>query len=91
MAPWSFVPGSVHRHHGRQSKALRARRSSAIIARMQIDVPPNPPRIGKASSGLTARHYAVVTLIVGLLVLALILHWLAGKREQAAAPGRQVV
>jgi hypothetical protein len=30
-------------------------------------------------------------IIVGLLVLALILHWLAGKREQAAAPGRQVV
>ncbi|MGS1009547.1 hypothetical protein [Achromobacter anxifer] len=30
-------------------------------------------------------------IIVGLLVLALILHWLAGKREQAQAPGRQVV
>jgi hypothetical protein len=28
--------------------------------------------------------------MAGLLVLALILHWLAGKREQAA-PGRQVV
>ncbi|WMD20339.1 hypothetical protein RAS12_27660 [Achromobacter seleniivolatilans] len=31
-------------------------------------------------------------IMVGLLVLAMILHWLAGKREQAAAsPGRQVV
>ncbi|MCW0208002.1 MAG: hypothetical protein OJK14_12965 [Achromobacter sp.] len=29
-------------------------------------------------------------IITGLLVLALVLHWLAGKREQAA-PGRQVV
>ena len=30
-------------------------------------------------------------IIVGLLVLALILHWLAGKRQQDPAPGRQVV
>ena len=30
-------------------------------------------------------------IMAGLLVLALILHWLAGKREQAAGPGRQVV
>ena len=30
-------------------------------------------------------------IIAGLLVLALILHWLAGKREQAEAAGRQVV
>lgn len=31
-------------------------------------------------------------IMVGLLALAMVLHWLAGKREQAnAAPGRQVV
>ncbi|PND32711.1 hypothetical protein C1I89_16875 [Achromobacter pulmonis] len=30
-------------------------------------------------------------IMAGLLVVALILHWLAGKREQAAPAGRQVV
>ena len=30
-------------------------------------------------------------IMAALLVLALILHWLAGKRPQGDGPGRQVV
>ena len=40
----------------------------------------------------TPRLTAVLTaLATALLVLALILHWLAGKRPQGDGPGRQVV
>lgn len=51
------------------------------------------PVAGSLGTLISVLGWIVWGFIIGcLLVLALILHWLAGKRQQAAeAPGRQVV